>query len=72
MQQAHHTMPEVRLKSPPSFSPSKWFAKGQRINVVEVSVRVFVMLAGCNCGNRTAWQSKDMQQKVSQDLPVIY
>lgn len=67
-----HFLTAVMLKSQPSFSSSKQFARRYRKDVEQVSVRVFVMLAGCNCGNRTAWQSKDTQQKASQDLPIIY
>lgn len=72
MKQEHHSVSAVTLKSQPCFSSSKQRARRHRKDVVEVSVRVFVMLAGCNCGNQTAWQSKDTQQKVSQDLPIIY
>lgn len=72
MQQEHHTVSAVTLKSQPSFSSSKQFSGKHRKDVVEVSVRVFMMVAGCNCGNHIMWQSKDTQQKVSQDLPIIY
>lgn len=72
MQQEHHVTSAVTLKSQSSFSSSKQFARRHRKDVEVMSVRVFVMLAGCNCGNRTVWQPKDTQQKVSQDLPVIY
>lgn len=71
-QQEHHTLSAVTLTSQPYFSSSKQFARKHRKDVEEVSVGVFVMLTGCNCGNQTTWQPKDTQQKVSQDLPITY